>query len=262
MNQQEYRNAVEAVQFREDFQQRTVELLRNQARQTQEQEIVMKKNRTFKLAALTASLVAALVLSVSAAVLLLSPKEVADGAMDGALAAAFDSKDAVIINESVESEGYRFTLAGMVSGKGLSDYSADAQADRTYVVAAVQRLDGSPIESADTRLVMSPLVAGYRPQRVNAWTLGGGYISFVQEGVAYYLFDCKTLEIFADHEVYLAAYEGFVPGPETFAMEEDGTITFAEGMKGPRALFTLPLDAAKADPQAVEQLLESIGLPE
>lgn len=208
-----------------------------------------------------AALAAALLLSVSAAVLLLSPREVADRLSDPALAAAFESPDAILINQSVESEGYRFTLAGLVSGQGLSDWAQDVDVAQTYAVASVARLDGTPMETAGDGLVLTPLVSGYEPRRVNAWTLGGGYSSFVQDGVVYYLFSCQSLELFADHTVYLAAYKGFAPGPDTFSMAEDGTISFTDGVSGPRALFTLPLDAAGADPAAAAALLEAIGIP-
>ena len=43
-------------------------------------------------------------------------------------------------------------------------------------------------------------------------------------------------------------------------MAEDGSIAFAEGIAGPHALFTLPLDESKADPAAVGDFLESSGI--
>ena len=44
--------------------------------------------------------------------------------------------------------------------------------------------------------------------------------------------------------------------PEVFAMAEDGSIAFAQGIAGPHALFTLSLDESKADPAAVDDFLE------
>ena len=38
-------------------------------------------------------------------------------------------------------------------------------------------------------------------------------------------------------------------------MAADGTIAFAEGYEGPHALFILPLDAGRADPDAVEKFI-------
>ncbi|MPN15632.1 hypothetical protein SDC9_162966 [bioreactor metagenome] len=103
-------------------------------------------------------------------------------------------------------------------------------------------------------------MSGYKPWQVNAWTLNGGYSSFVYEGVNYYIFECSNIEIFADHTVYLAAYEGNAPSADIFTIDQDGVISFAEGFHAPHALFTLPLDSSKADLNAVHNLLESNGI--
>ena len=42
-------------------------------------------------------------------------------------------------------------------------------------------------------------------------------------------------------------------------MAADGTIAFAEGYEGPHALFILPLDAGRADPDAVEKFIADSG---
>ena len=76
--------------------------------------------------------------------------------------------------------------------------------------------------------------------------------------MAYYLFDTRNLEMFADHTVYFAIYEGGVPDPATFPTAEDGTISLAEDMEG--ALFTLPLNESKADPAAARAFVEGTGL--
>lgn len=86
-----------------------------------------------------------------------------------------------------------------------------------------------------------------------------------QAAVAYggnpgYLFDCANLEIFADRTVYLAAYEGFVPSEEIFTINDNGEIAFKSSFDKPQAMFILPLDPAKADPEAVNKLLESTGM--
>ena len=70
-----------------------------------------------------------------------------------------------------------------------------------------------------------------------------------------------TLEPFADHTIYFAAYEGFVPNDSIFAMDpQTGEISFAEGYNGPGALFTIPLDSSKADSAAAEEILSRSGL--
>ena len=74
----------------------------------------------------------------------------------------------------------------------------------------------------------------------------------------YCLFDCRNLEMFADHPVRFAIYEGGVPNTDLFSMAEDGTISLRESVVG--ALFTLPLDESRADPEAARAFVESTGL--
>ena len=109
-------------------------------------------------------------------------------------------------------------------------------------------------------LSYTPLVSGCHMGVVNAWTLGANCQSFVEDGAAYYLFDTRNLEIFADHTVYFAIYAGGVPSPEEFTMEADGSLRFAEDFQGAHALFTLPLDASKADSAAAEAFAAGTGL--
>ena len=62
--------------------------------------------------------------------------------------------------------------------------------------------------------------------------------------------------MFADHTVYMAFYEGLAPNNNIFYVNDDGTIRFCDDFTGVHALFTLPLDSAKADPAAVADFLE------
>ena len=107
-------------------------------------------------------------------------------------------------------------------------------------------------------LSYTPLVSGCHMGVVNAWTLGANCQSFVEDGAAYYLFDTRNLEIFADHTVYFAIYEGGVPSPAQSPMAGDGTISLAPDVTG--ALFTLPLDPAGADSAAAEAFAAGTGL--
>lgn len=107
-----------------------------------------------------ACLAAVLVVSAAAAVFLLAPKDVANRRSDPNLADAFESESAVVVDNTIESEGYRFNLAGLVSGSGLSKFAAEVDESRTYAVMSVARTDGTPIEEATTSLAISPLVSG------------------------------------------------------------------------------------------------------
>ena len=262
MNRETYRKAFDAIPFSPDFQDRTTELLRDRLREQEKEEHSMHMGKTKKLAVLIAAAIALLAVSVSAVMLWLSPAQVAERLEDSVLAAAFDSEDAVLLEETAQVGDYTVTLAGLVSGKDLSrapaEYNGQLVSDRTYAVFSLARTDGEPLEELPDGLSYSPLVSGYHVSAVNSWTLGATCQSFVQDGVAYYLFDTQNLEIFADHTVYFAIYEGGVPNPATFPTAEDGSISLAEGVQG--ALFTLPLDASKADPAAANAFVEGTGL--
>ena len=265
MNRETYRKAFDAIPFSPDFQDRTTELLRDRFREQEKEKHIMYVGKTKKLAVLIAAAIALLAMSVSAVMLWLTPAQVAERLEDSVLAAAFDSEDAVLLNEMAQVGDYTVTLAGLVSGQDMSkapaEYNGQLVSDRTYAVFSLAHTDGEPLESLEelpADLCYSPLVSGYHVSAVNSWTLGAACQSFVQDGVAYYLFDTQNLEIFADHTVYFAIYEGSVPDPATFPMAEDGSISLAEGVEG--ALFTLPLDASKADPAAAEAFVEGTGL--
>ena len=260
MNRQDYRAAFDAVDFSADFEERTLQKLAA-ARQTSEKEQnKMSMNRMKKTVLLTAAAVALLAVTVSAAVLWLSHAQVADRVEEPLLAEAFQGDDAIVLDESVTAGDYQITLAGMVSGEDLSvptDYNGEIINDRTYAVFRVARADGAPLTDYPN-LSYSPLVDGYHVRCVNAWTLGTTTQQFIEDGVIYCLFDCRNLEIFADHPVRFAIYEGGVPNTDLFSMAEDGTISLREGVVG--ALFTLPLDESKADPAAALAFVESTGL--
>ena len=260
MNRQDYRAAFDAVDFSPDFEEQTLQRLAA-ARQTSEKEKdMMSMNRMKKTVLLAAAAVALLAVTVTAAVVWLTPAQVADRMEEPLLAEAFHGDDAIVLDESVTAGDYQITLAGMVSGEDLSvptDYNGEIINDRTYAVFRVARADGEPLTDYPN-LSYSPLVDGYHVRCVNAWTLGTTTQQFIEDGVIYCLFDCRNLEMFADHPVRFAIYEGGVPNTDLFSMAEDGTISLREGVVG--ALFTLPLDESKADPAAALAFVESTGL--
>lgn len=262
MNRKDYRAAMDAIPFHADFQQKTINKLTAAAQEMRKEPIKMNFKRTTRIITIAAVLVVILSITAFAAVYLLRPSDVASELNDAALSEAFKGENAVIINKSVESENCVITLAGIVSGSGLSDFSQDVDASRTYAVISLRQSDGTPYSETPESIVATPLVSGYAPRAVNAWTLGGGYVSFIKDGVAYFLFDYQSLEMFADHTVYLAVYQGSVPSNESFTMSDDGKISFTDSYEGPHAMFTLPMDESKADPAAVEQYFKEKGIDE
>lgn len=260
MNRRDYRAAFDAVDFSADFEERTLQKLAAVRQASEKEQIIMPMNRVKKTALLIAAAVALLAVSVSAAVVWLTPAQVADRVEEPLLAEAFQSEDAIVLDESVTAGDYQITLAGMVSGEDLSvptDYNGEIINDRTYAVFRVARADGEPLTDYPN-LGYSPLVDGYHVRCVNAWTLGTTTQQFIEDGVIYCLFDCRNLEMFADHPVRFAIYEGGVPNTDLFSMAEDGTISLRESVVG--ALFTLPLDESRADPAAAQAFVESTGL--
>lgn len=261
MNRQDYRAAFDAVDFSPDFEERTLQKLAAMRQASEKEQIIMPMNRVKKTALLVAAAVALLAVTVSAAVLWLTPAQVADRVEEPLLAEAFQGEDAIVLYESLTAGDYQITLAGMVSGEDLSvptDYNGEIINDRTYAVFRVARADGAPLTDYPN-LSYSPLVDGYHVRCVNAWTLGTTTQQFIEDGVIYCLFDCRNLEMFADHPVRFAIYEGGVPNTDLFSMAEDGTISLRESVVG--ALFTLPLDARTADPDAARDFVESTGIP-
>lgn len=193
---------------------------------------------------IAAVLVAALTCAAVAAVRMLTAPEAASAVGDAALAAALAGEDAIVLDESQTCGDYTVDLLSIVSGAAISDFVLDGDLDeeRSYLVAALRYTDGTPITVAgEFGLLLTPLVEGYDPVEVNVFTLGGSRCSFVRNGVEYVILDCSSLEPYADHTVYLAAYEGFAPAREIIAYGEDGSIAFAESYTGPQALFEIPM---------------------
>lgn len=242
MNREQYRTQVDAVSFSPDFQARTVARLTELARE-KEKKTMKKANWRIGLAA--AAIAAVLTIGAYAAVVMLGPKDVARRAGNEVLAAAFESDEAIYVNETQTVSGYNVTLMGLVSGEGLSRMeqlkNAVAQ-DNTYVVVAYARTDGVPITEDVPDLTVSPLVEGYAPWELNAWILGGGTHTFAQDGVLYYLLECDTVQPYAGGTVYLTVYPGthIPPSAERFAFDEaTGAISVKAGADA--AMFVLPL---------------------
>ena len=254
MKKDEYRAEVDALRFSPDFQDRTVARLSTLAKQEEKPIMKHQKLRTGLIAAAVA---AALSITAYAAVVMLRPQDVAQRAGNEALAAAFQSEEAVTVDETRTVGDYKVTFMGLVSGQGLSrveNLPDSITRDKTYAVLAYARTDGTPIEDDVPELTVSPLVEGYAPWLVNAWTLNGGVHSFAQEGMLYYLFECDNVEPFADRTVYLAVYPGthIPPSAENFAISDEGHISVVAGADV--AMFVLPLDEGKADPEKVAEM--------
>ena len=200
---------------------------------------------------------------------LLRPSEIADiMGGDGALSAAFDSDDAININQSAVSDDYIFTLLAIVSGDNLKDtpyYTSELQNERTYIVAAVQNADGTPFADdyfmdmqTFTSFCVVPFVKGYAPWQVNFW--GGGGSMKVVDGVLYHLRETADITMFADKGLYLVMSDVMPINNSVLAFDElTGEITIAPDFSGTAAIFELPIDKSLANPEKAAEFLESIN---
>lgn len=238
-----------------------------------EQTSMKGKRKSMSVAVLVAAVVLCLSsVTVYAAWKYLSPAQVAGEMQDNSLAKAFLSEEALVINESQESGGYRVTLLSMVSGTMISDYETvlergSIQEEKTYAVVAIENADGTafskPWEEAyeNPAFFVSPLVGGYSPMVYNLASMGGSYGEIWSEGILYQLIECDNVEIFSDRALYLCVNEGMFYDAEAYVFEEaTGEIRRNEEYEGLNALFLLPIDAKKADSQKATKYMASLGL--
>lgn len=230
------------------------------------------KHKTFRSGVAAAAAIAILAVgsvSAYAAYRYLTPSQVADEITDGgALAKAFESKDAVLVNETQKTAGYDITLMGLVSGKDLMPVAPEDSLDsiskeKTYAVLAIAKEDGSPMPGMQDNdyqiFCASALVKGKSFMDVNNGTLNAGAYAFEQDGVQYQILECDNLEIFANIGVYVGVVESFGQESHAFTMDkETGEYRVDESYDGMKALFTIPLDKSKADDAAAEKFFQEI----
>lgn len=233
---------------------------------------IMKKNKRIPAAAVivTATLVFGPV-TVFAAHHYLSPAEAATELEDDTLTKAFLSEEAVLVNEVQESGGYRVTLLGSVAGKNLSDCLAWDDAglpkdDRLYTVVAIEHADGTPmpdISSADygkESFYTSCYIRGVNPLEFSISHIGGGYSAFVKNGVEYRVMEMDNIEIFADRGVYVGVNSGNSYDGTAYVYDEStGSLSRNPDYQGVNALFQLPLDESRANPEAAARYLDDLA---
>lgn len=197
----------------------------------------------------------------------LTPGELAEHMGDEVLADAFLSEGALRINEVQSYGGYDVTLMGIVSGEGVSEssYFSDGEllADRSYVAVAIACSDGTPISDSDLEFFVSPLIGGYSPVAYNAVTMHGSYGEAVVDGVLYRLVQCDNVEWFADHNLYLCVSDSTFYRAEAYNYDKvTGEISRNEAYAGLNALFELPVDASRANPEKAAEYMASLGVME
>lgn len=230
-----------------------------------EKSQMMNYNRIRKpfVAAACVCLLAAGSITAYAAYRYLSPAQVAERVSEnGALAEAFEGEEAILINETQQSNGYDITLLGLVSGKNLElcvpeEISPDLSDIRTYAAIAIAKSDGTEMEYDN--LCVSPLINGVDWFVANNATLDVGLTWFKQDGVVYELINCDNLQIFADRGVQLGVVDDFGNEGSAFSMDtQSGVYNKKADYQGTNALFVLPLDISKADVKEAEAYLNAL----
>lgn len=241
--------------------------------QVEEQRIMAKRKKSRLSAAV---MIAALVLCVSsvtvyAAWKYLSSSDVAGNLQDIKLAEAFLSEQALAINETQSYGDYRVTLLSVISGEMLSEYphyieNGTIAADRTYAVIAIENVNGVPVpdtseeEYGKLEFFASPLIGDYNPAFYNMAGMSGNYTDMVEDGILYRLLECDNVEIFADHGLYLCVSEGMFYNAEAYCFDGlTGEISRNEEYEGLNALFDLPVDSSKADPEKAAEYMADLG---
>lgn len=230
------------------------------------EQINMKKQKGFsvKIALLIAAVLTVSSVTVYAVVKYLTPQELAQKLEYPKLAAAFDSKDSLLINKTVSSNGYDITLLGTAFGKDLTGLSTDVEISKTYAVVAIEKQGGkmpdtSSDEYGEYDFFISPLIKGYKPWQVNIFTMGGGSMTTVVDGIMYRMIECDSVEMFADAGVYI----GISSNSGTFCNNQSFNYNFETGEISPNPdsgavsiIFELPIDKSKADPIKAREFLE------
>lgn len=226
---------------------------------SEKNKIRYKKAKIPVLAAAILSIVMMLSVTGLAARVFLSPKQVAEQLFEDKLAAAFESNDAIRINETIESNDFSITLLGIVSGRSLqSEHSFfnKTDADKTYAVVSIAKKDGDKIPDYNDltkserelyQFYIAPLINGQKPWQ-NFFNYAMATMTIIQDGVLYTLVECDNLEVFADRGVYLGVNKGNYFEADTFNYDKKtGKISTNPYYSETHALFQLPLDSSKAD---------------
>ncbi len=236
----------------------------------------LKQNNFKKIPA--AVLAAVLVLglgsmTVFAAMKYLQPNQVVEDMQDERLADAFAGENAVLVNETQSYGGYRVTFLGIISGEqlseGLSISDGEVHTDRSHIVVAIENADGTPMPDtsedayAELTFLVSPFIKGYNPVDYNAYSLAGNYTDMVEDGVLYRLLECDNIEMFADCGLYLGVLDSVFYHAQAYHYDAaTGEISRNEDYDGLNALFDLPIDVSKADPEAAAAYVKELWAEE
>ncbi len=229
-----------------------------------------RSNHTMKRTINIAETIELLSITAFASVRLLTPREVAQdmiftdesGVVYDHFATPFTFDEAVEINESHTDAELKITFLGFAHGEGIEVSELAVDRNKTYAVIAIENEDGTPIETIETMLTVSPLVKGMNPGLHNGFTFGTSGKGTLIDGVQYQLMELEVIEYFAENHLYLSVSDTMPGMPAYIFDEQSGEITANPDYEGINVLFDLPIDPAKADSEKVDEYLQRIENPE
>lgn len=208
-------------------------------------------------------------ISAAAAVHFLAPREIAYDLEDIRLSDTLGKENDLDGYKCQIVGDFKVTFLGLMSGEDISDSLLEDNSigSATYAVIAVENADGKPMAErlSDWKYSCCQmfLVEGYGLSHCIA-NAGSGYS---KDGIIYYIFEADNVEIFADRTVYLAVYgeklnEEVQSVKKTYVEpylydEKTGKISRNADYEGINALFEVPLDPEKADPEAAEKYMQN-----
>ncbi len=191
--------------------------------------------------------------------------------MDGNIEVAYSGENAVALEEEAVLNEYIVTLSGMAHDE-----------NHTYISLSYRRKDGSPCNPEQVPFLdigVELLVSDLPPYVLNRNTMGirGDGVA-PEDGALYQTLCFPNMEAFADHTIYLAVYDSVFSADEypvksqadpsnskfrisvneAVKMNEDGSMEFLEGYPNAHAMFILPFDQSKADPERAQEYLDSL----
>lgn len=268
MLEQDYQEWMEQIRPGAALREQTVQRMAELGKSPEARPVRMKRAVTVAAAALLAL---CLTVGAAATVSLMTAKDVSRFYSDGNIEAAYMGENAVELEEEAVLGEYIVTLSGIAHDE-----------NHTYISLLYQHKDGSPcdIEKEDPyKIGVELLVSGLPPYVLNKSTMGihGEGIS-VGDGVLYQTLTFPNMEAFADRTIYLAVYDCVfsadeypvksqadpsnskfhISVDEAVKMNEDGSMEFLEGYPNAHAMFILPFDQSKADPERAQEYLDSL----
>jgi hypothetical protein len=164
------------------------------------------------------------------------------------------------INESITSGKYTFTLLGMLTSDEIAELQSSIRPQDkgyTYAVVAIAYADGTPFENEthynplteDDNFTVAALLTGIAPADGGVMWHGAAQEQ-IFDGIIYQIRCIDDVEIFADKGVKLVINTSGSVGNDPYHWDETmQDYVINPEFEGAVALFDLPLDKSKGDPE-------------